>query len=92
VARPLGHLTIVGIAGGTLPFSFFSLAFEVSVATTYWGSRPELAEVIALAAAGHITPRVERFSLDRATDAYAAMEAGQLEGRAVIVPGDRPQV
>ncbi len=87
VARPMGHLTIVGIAGGSLPVSFFGIAYEVSVATTYWGTLPELVEVIDLANAGHLTAHVRTYSLDDATNAYAAMRAGQLEGRAVIVPG-----
>ena len=86
VVRPLGHLTIVGIAGGTLPVSFFGIPYEVSVATTYWGSLPELMEVIELAAAGRIRAEVERFSLADAPDAYAAMAAGRLAGRAVVVP------
>ncbi len=86
VVRPMGHLTIVGIAGGTLPFSFFGVPYEVSVATTYWGSLPELVEVIAMARAGHVRAHVQRFPLDRATEAYDAMRAGSLEGRAVIVP------
>jgi propanol-preferring alcohol dehydrogenase len=86
VARPLGHLTIVGIAGGTLPFSFFSLGYEVSVATTYWGSMPELMEVISLASTGRVQAHVQRFSLENALDAYAAMREGKLSGRAVIVP------
>jgi propanol-preferring alcohol dehydrogenase len=85
--RPLGHLTIVGIAGGTLPVSFFGIAYEVSVATTYWGSFPELMEVVALAQAGHLHPHVQRFDLDHAVDAYQAMTEGRLEGRAVVVPG-----
>jgi propanol-preferring alcohol dehydrogenase len=86
VVRSLGHLTIVGIAGGTLPIGFFSIAYEASVATTYWGSLPELIDVIALARAGKIRPRIQRFGLNEATKAYAAMSAGELEGRAVIVP------
>ncbi len=86
IARPLGHLTIVGIGGGTLPMSFFGIGYEVSVATTYWGSLPELMEVIALAADGRITAHVERFSLADASKAYAAMAEGALEGRAVVVP------
>ncbi len=49
VARSLGHLTLVGIGGGTLPLGFFTVPYELSVATTYWGSIPELFEVIALA-------------------------------------------
>lgn len=87
VCRPMGHLTIVGIGGGTLPVSYFGIAYEVSVATTYWGSIPELHEVIALAEAGHIHAAVQRFSLDEAGSAYDKMRDGALEGRAVIVPG-----
>jgi len=87
VTRALGHLTIVGIGGGTLPISFFGIRYEVSVATTYWGTLPELHEVIALAAAGRIEPHVSRFGLADAHEAYAAMREGRLDGRAVIVPG-----
>jgi propanol-preferring alcohol dehydrogenase len=86
VARSLGDLTIVGIAGGTLPVSFFSPSFEVSVQTTYWGSRPELVEVLDLAARGRLVPKVTTYALEDALDAYVAMETGSLEGRAVIVP------
>jgi alcohol dehydrogenase, propanol-preferring len=86
VARPLGHITLVGIAGGSLPVSFFSPAYEVSVANTYWGSLPELMEVITLASAGRIRAHVQRFPLADAMLAYDAMREGGLEGRAVIVP------
>lgn len=84
--RPLGQLTIVGIGGGTLPLGFFSIGYEVSVATTYWGTLPELHEVIALAAAGKVHATTTTFSLDAASTAYDAMREGRLEGRAVIVP------
>lgn len=86
VARMLGDLTIVGIAGGTLPVSFFSVPYELSIQSTYWGSRPELVEVLDLGARGLVRPRVTTFSLDTAMDAYSSMEAGRLEGRAVVVP------
>jgi propanol-preferring alcohol dehydrogenase len=84
--RQLGHLTIVGIAGGTLPVSFFALPYEAAVATTYWGSITELMEVVALAEAKKITAKVTRYSLDEAVGAYESMRAGTLDGRAVIVP------
>jgi propanol-preferring alcohol dehydrogenase len=86
VTRPLGHLTLVGLAGGTLPVSFFSPHYEVSVASTYWGSLPELVEVIELGAQGKIHADVQRFSLDDAPSAYQAMRDGTLHGRAVVVP------
>ena len=56
------------------------------MATTYWGTLPELMEVIALAATGRIRAHVQRFELDDAATAYQAMREGALEGRAVIVP------
>jgi propanol-preferring alcohol dehydrogenase len=82
----MGDLTIVGIAGGTLPVSYFGIPYEASVQTTYWGSRPELAEVLTLAARGLVRPKVTTFSLDEALSAYQQLEGRQLEGRAVIVP------
>jgi propanol-preferring alcohol dehydrogenase len=86
VARPMSHLTIVGIGGGSYPVGFFTIGYEVSVSTTYWGSLPELFEVIALAQAGRIRTRVTRYSLADAHLAYEAMRAGELDGRAVILP------
>ena len=68
-------------------FSFFTIPYEASLSTTYWGSISELAEVVALAEAGHIEAEVELFDLDTALDAYDKMAAGELRGRAVIVPG-----
>jgi len=86
VARTVGDLTIVGIAGGSLPVSFFSVPYEVSIQTTYWGTRPELVEVLELAAQGRLRARATTFPLEHALDAYHAMEDGKLEGRAVITP------
>jgi propanol-preferring alcohol dehydrogenase len=86
VARPLGDITIVGIAGGTLPVSFFSLPYEVSIQTTYWGFRSELIEMLDLAARGLVKPAVTTFALDDAMDAYRAMETGKFQGRLVVDP------
>jgi alcohol dehydrogenase, propanol-preferring len=86
VARSLGDVTLVGIAGGSLPFSFFSQAYEVSLQTTYWGSRPELMEVLELGSRGLLRPKVTQVSLDEAVDAYRHMAEGKVEGRMVVVP------
>jgi propanol-preferring alcohol dehydrogenase len=84
--RTLGHLTIVGIAGGSLPVNFFSVPYEASVATTYWGSVTELMEVIALAQRGDLTAHVTTFPLTEAVAAYDQLHKGELQGRAVITP------
>jgi len=84
--RTLGDLTIVGIGGGTLPVNFFSVPYEASVSTTYWGSITELMEVITLARQGKLTAHVTEFPLEEATTAYDRMRKGELRGRAVITP------
>ncbi len=85
-ARSLGDLTIVGIAGGTLPVSFFSVPYEVSIQTTYWGTRRELGEVLELAARGLIAADVHPCSLEEAPEAYRRLRAGEIAGRAVVQP------
>jgi alcohol dehydrogenase, propanol-preferring len=86
VTRSLGHATIVGIGGGSYSFGFFSLPYEVSLATTYWGTLPELSEVLDLARRGLISAHVERYPLADALTAYEKLHAGEVKGRAVIVP------
>jgi propanol-preferring alcohol dehydrogenase len=86
VTRQLGDLTIVGIAGGSLPVSFFGLAHEASVQTTYWGNRSELVELLDLAARGLLSPEITTFALGEALQVYAGLAAGDITGRAVVVP------
>lgn len=85
-ARSLGDITCVGVAGGTLPFTFLRPAFEVSVQSTYWGSRQELADVFALAARGLLRAQTTTYPLDQALVAYRDLAAGKVTGRAVVVP------
>ena len=83
-----GDIAMVGLAGGSLPVGFGSLPFEVRVHLPFWGTRAELAEVIALARHGRIRAHVDRFTLEDAQVAYQRLRAGQVKGRAVIVPGN----
>jgi propanol-preferring alcohol dehydrogenase len=86
VSRVLGHLTIVGIGSGVLPVNFSSPRNECSVASPFWGSIPELMEVVSLAQAGKIKMLVEHFPLEQAAKAYHLLHDGKIQGRAVIVP------
>ncbi len=86
VSRPLADITLVGIAGGSVPFGFFSVPYEVSLQTTYWGSIVELMELLELARRGVVRAEVTTFALDDATAAYEALRSGSLHGRAVVVP------
>jgi alcohol dehydrogenase, propanol-preferring len=87
VARVEGHLTVLGLAGGTLTWAAMGvLPWACSLSATYWGSAVELMEVLELARAGHVRAHVQRFALDEVAEAYQAMREGRVEGRAVICP------
>jgi alcohol dehydrogenase, propanol-preferring len=86
VIKPAGDLVVVGAAAGEFGWTFYSLPYEVNLTTSFWGTLPELHEVIAMAQRGLITPHVQRFPLEEALHAYELMEKGQLTGRAVVVP------
>lgn len=85
-ARQRSSLTVVGVAGQPYSWSFFTVPYEMNLSSTYWGSVPELSEVIALAQRGQIRTTVERYPLDQALDAYKKLERGEVVGRAVVVP------
>ncbi len=84
--RSLGHITIVGIGGGSYPFSFFTVRYEASLASTYWGSISELIEVLELAERGLIRAEVERISIAEVPAAYERLARGDVNGRLVAVP------
>ena len=86
VAKAGTDLVVVGAAAGQFAWNFYALPYEVSLTTSFWGTLPELHEVIALARQGRIKAHVQRFPLEDALHAYELMEQGQLSGRAVIVP------
>ena len=86
VLRAEGKLVLVGLAGGSLPVSFFGLPYGASVATSYWGTITELMELVELARTNQIKLAVETFPLDRAIEAYDKLRRGEIRGRAVIVP------
>lgn len=81
-----GSLTVVGIGGGTFPWNFFTVPYEVNFSSTYWGTIEDLHDVAAMYRLGQITPIVERYSLDDALEAYRKLQEGELSARAVVVP------
>jgi len=86
VTRRLGQIIVIGLGGGCLPVTFGKMPLGATVSIIMGSSISELAEVVALAEAGRIQLRTERFPLEKAGDAYARMKANQLQGRAVILP------
>lgn len=83
---PGGLVSLVGEAGGTLPFGFERLPLEASLTTTAWGSIADLREVVRLARRGRLRWEVERMPLAEAQAAHDRLAAGRVEGRLVLVP------
>ncbi len=85
-ARAGSRIMLVGAAGGAIPYSLWATGFEVELSTSMWGGINDLREVIALAQAGLVTPKVTTYAFEDIPKAFEALEDGTLAGRAVILP------
>jgi propanol-preferring alcohol dehydrogenase len=83
-----GAVAVVGAAGGTLRRPWYGTLPRDGEVFTFQGS--DLADtraVLDLAADGRLRVDVDPFPLSAVAEAYAAMEQGNLLGRAVVHPG-----
>lgn len=81
-----GVLSIVGVGSGRLPVGMHALPLGARTDLPFWGTRAELAELLRLARSGQVHLEVEEFSLERTAEAYAALDRGEVRGRAVVLP------
>ena len=81
-----GILVQVGIGGGTVPLSFFSVRPEAMITSSFWGSYTELQELLALAARGRVQAEVTRRPLEDVNEVLDMLERGEVSGRVVLVP------
>jgi propanol-preferring alcohol dehydrogenase len=86
VCALMGELTIVGIGMGGFAWNFMALPYEVNLTSTYWGTRSELIEVLALAESGKLKGHITYYPLEKAGEVYEMLKAGKITGRAVITP------
>jgi propanol-preferring alcohol dehydrogenase len=86
VLAQMGDFTVVGIGMGPFTWSFMALPYEVNLTSTYWGTRSELIEVLALAERGLLKGHITYYPLDKAVKVYEDLAAGKIVGRAVITP------
>ena len=80
-----GHVSVVGLGGGTFPLGFGSVPLETSASRPSWGTLPELHEVVALARAGVLEIETTQLRLDEAVEGYRRLRNGAIVGRAVVV-------
>lgn len=83
-----GKVSQIGLAGGTARIKpLENSRFEVLFEATLWGNIQELREVVALAESGRLTPiPMEFYPLEQINEVAQKLKAGQIKGRAVIVP------
>jgi propanol-preferring alcohol dehydrogenase len=84
--RAGGAFGLVGSAGGRLEKGWFGALPRDGEVYTFQGSTiADARDVVALAAAGHVRVEVEQYPFDEVAAAYAAVAAGTLKSRAVVL-------
>jgi propanol-preferring alcohol dehydrogenase len=87
VLRPGGAVMIVGLPSEPLTFDAVKLARnEARILTSVVGTRQDVRDTLALAAAGKLRCHVETRPLSQINEIFAAMHKGALLGRVVLTP------
>ncbi|EXF24957.1 alcohol dehydrogenase [Nesterenkonia sp. AN1] len=86
LSGPRTDLVLVGAGAVETTVGLLGQPFGSRIRAPYWGSRPELMEVLELARTGRLSVDTESFSLDEGPEAYRRLHDGELRGRAVVVP------
>jgi alcohol dehydrogenase, propanol-preferring len=85
--RPTGMLLVVGLPAESLCFPAIQMAaLEVRIQASSVGTREDLREVLALAAAGKVRCQTAVRSLAQVNEAFQQVRDGQVSGRLVLVP------
>jgi alcohol dehydrogenase, propanol-preferring len=81
-----GIVALLGLAGGSMPFGFYSTAPEATLTTVWAGTIADLHEVVELAEAGRISAQVRTYPLESVDEALDDLRAGRITDRAALVP------
>jgi len=85
--RPTGMLLVVGLPADNICFPPIMMAAgEVRIQASAVGTRQDLREVLALAAAGKVRCRVVTRPLSQANEALDQLRRGEVSGRIVLTP------
>lgn len=82
-----GAIVIVGLFGKKITMPLFQTVIqEYQIYGSLWGNYNELREVVELTKKGKIKHHLHKFSLSEINNAIELLRAGNIDGRAVIVP------
>lgn len=81
-----GAVGLLGLAAGTLPYGFGTLAPEATLTTIVAGTLADLHDVVRLAHSDDLPLPLVRYALPQINEAVADLRAGRVPGRGVVVP------
>ena len=82
-----GIVVLIGMAGGSMPLEFHSMAPEAMFTTLLsGGTATYLRDIVDLYRAKRIGGEVTTFPLDQVNDVLQMLRSGKISGRAVITP------
>jgi NAD+-dependent secondary alcohol dehydrogenase Adh1 len=86
MTRAGGSYSVIGYGGSLAIPTLDIISTERNIIGNIVGTYNELAELMVLAQAGKVTLHTKIYPLDAAQDALADLDAGQVRGRAILVP------
>ncbi len=85
--RPMGTLLVVGLPADPICFpAILMAAGEIRIQASTVGTREDLREVLAMAAAGNVRCQVAARPLTEVNEALEQLRGGQVSGRLVLAP------
>jgi alcohol dehydrogenase, propanol-preferring len=86
MVRRKGTVSLVGLPPGEFRMPIFDVVMNrITVRGSIVGGRMDLAEAIALAAHGKVRAEIHKTKLDNINEVFAALKAGMINGRAVVM-------
>jgi NAD+-dependent secondary alcohol dehydrogenase Adh1 len=86
MTAPAGYDFVLGYGGEFKAPTLDFVAGEKNVIGNIVGTYNDLSELMVLAQAGKVTLHTVQYSLDNALDALHDLDAGNVRGRAILVP------
>jgi NAD+-dependent secondary alcohol dehydrogenase Adh1 len=84
--RRAGSYFVIGYGGAVSIPTIDIISTEINVVGNLVGTYNDLAELMVLAQAGMVTLHTKTYPLASALDAFADLDAGNVRGRAILVP------
>ncbi len=85
MTRKRGTCVLVGLPPGDFPFPLFDVVAScITVRGSFVGTRQDMAETLAFAAAGKVKADIELQPLNAINDVFDRLEHGKVAGRIVL--------